>query len=330
MFLEQYDEIIESLKKTDSAIIALGCSFVQGQGAVDADIISNYTWKPDIYGTMRIDCSEDTKCQISKLKSIPINPAGDLDFTQMEYRNAFPSKLVEKYLSNKWTAINLGVRGNGNRSAIKQLYYYPEFDLSSVSNKIVIYCPSGIERFDLAMSTPQDHFNFVTMWPHYDNIKNDKFRKMLWEGYAKTVWSEYHEVMEQLYLGAELKLWCDHHNAKLIIFPGFDDRYTREYFEKTIAAASAQILAKIQTKCSKLIDLFPWENVITIDDSATMIDVIQRKATGHANRATWNYWDFYGKGSEDGLITSCSHPSAIAHEYFADRLYLKMLEMKLI
>ena len=42
MYQNQIKKINEQLKTTDKAIIALGCSFVQGQGAVNDELYTEY------------------------------------------------------------------------------------------------------------------------------------------------------------------------------------------------------------------------------------------------------------------------------------------------
>jgi hypothetical protein len=39
-----------------------------------------------------------------------------------------------------------------------------------------------------------------------------------------------------------------------------------------------------------------------------------------------HYMQFLGKGSPEGWITSCSHPSQKAHELFAKHLYKHIVE----
>lgn len=332
MFVEQYNEINHSLKQTDQAIIALGCSFVQGQGAIDDKLLELYDWKVDNSGTMSVDGNNDIKKKISNIYSIPINENFELNFTNMEYKNSFVNVLCEKYLNNTWTPINLGVRGNGNRSAIKQLYSNPHINIENISKKIVLYVPSGIERFDLASTDLYDHFNFTTMWPFYENVSHDKNRKMLWEGYAKTIWSDFHEIVEQILLFAELEMWCKYNNAELIIIPGFDNRYTKDYFASVIQKiiSDRPVNEILIQKMYLMIDSVPWEKFIQVDGCNTFIDFIQNRIVGHIDRTRWNYWEYYGKGSSDRLLTKCCHPSAKSHDLFAYGLYQKLKELELV
>lgn len=322
MYVKQYPEIIDRLKETDKAVIAIGCSFVQGQGAIDAPILDNYPWHVNEQGMMMLQGDQDLHKKIGKIYSIPY--FGDrLDFTDMEYKNSFVSVLCDKYLNREWTPINFGMRGNGNRASIKQLYSHPHLRLNEVSEKVVIYMPSGMERFDFVQSFPIDHFGFITMWPHYQNI-SDKPRKMLWEGYAKTIWSEYHEALEQIYLFQEIDSWCKNNNAKLIIFPGFDHRYTKEEFSRILLAdlntPTDETAATIKERLKLMIDEVPWEKFIEVDDCRTFTELLSFKSTGVIRQDKWSYWDYFQKGSPDGYFTKCCHPGAIGHDYLASKL----------
>ena len=94
-----------------------------------------------------------------KYPSLNKSPDGKLDFTFMEYDNAFVNVLCNKYLQGSYTPINFGLRGCGNRATIKELYFYPEIDWHLIDEIIVIYCPSGVERFDFINDTYTDHFS---------------------------------------------------------------------------------------------------------------------------------------------------------------------------
>lgn len=45
MYRKQIKEINEGIKRNKKAIISIGCSFVQGQGAVDDNLYVDYKWK---------------------------------------------------------------------------------------------------------------------------------------------------------------------------------------------------------------------------------------------------------------------------------------------
>lgn len=325
MFTKQYKNLKRSLKKTDRAIIGIGCSFMQGQGAIDEELERLDGWVLE-QGRMVLDASLEKKKELAIKHDLPMTETNALDVSEQEYKNSFLNVLCDDLLEGSWTPINFGMQGNGNRASIKQLYYHPELELEKVKEKIVIYCPSGVERFDFALPKLSDHFGFVTMWPHYKSA-SEKNRKMLWEGYAKTIWSDYHEVIEQLFNAAELVTWCKLNNAKLVVFPGFDLRYNKKYFFDILFAESSKFNnVRLPHKMNLIIENFPWKDVITVDKCDTVIDVLQKKIRGKVDRRNWNYWDYLGKGSPDGLITRCAHPSKSGHRYFAGKLHEELLK----
>lgn len=330
MYHRQVDQINNSLKHTDKAIIALGCSFVQGQGAVDDILYEQYKWEyAELGRPLEIKLTDQEQKQL--LRAYPSVQKGfdsKLDFTFMEYNNAFVNVLCKKYFNGSYVPINLGLRGCGNRATIKELYFQPGIDWDKIKEIIVIYCPSGLERFDFINDGWAEHFHWKCMWPHYKDMEPSA-RKTLWEGYNKTLWSEKFGIIEQIAHVQELLLWCKHKNAKLIITPGFDRRYTKSYFEEHlrndierningefISESTKFFLGKDKTE---LLNMFPWENMFKPGGYDTFIDLVmaQEKTVDPSE----HFFQFLGKGSPEGWVTSCSHPSAKAHDLFAKELY---------
>lgn len=330
MYYKQIEVINKQLKNTDKAIIALGCSFVQGQGAVNDELYTDYKWDYKGLG-YPLELSVDSKEQkeiLKKYPSVEKGHDGKLDFTFMEYDNAFVSVLCNKYFGGEYVPINLGIRGCGNRATIKELYFRPEIDWDRIKEIIVVYCPSGLERFDFVNDEWNDHFHWKCMWPHYQNMEPSD-RQKLWEGYGKTVWSEKQGVIEQIANVQELMSWCKNKNAKLIITPSFDKRYTRKSFQEylkmkmdrnmegtVLSTGSSLFLDKAH---SHLLDMFPWDNVFKPQGYETFIDLVlaQEKDVNKKD----HFFQFLDKGSPDHWVTPCSHPSAKAHDLFAQELY---------
>ena len=160
MYNYQVKEINEDLKKTKKAVIALGCSFTQGQGAINDEIFDNYKWETqDLGKPLRAVLSKKEKKQILKKYSTVLLDSEDstsLDFVKMEYENAFVSVLCKKYFNGSYTPINLGLKGCGNRGTIKELYLNNEIDWHNAKEKIVKDFAKAwnkvmnLDRFDLA------------------------------------------------------------------------------------------------------------------------------------------------------------------------------------
>jgi hypothetical protein len=83
MYQSQIKEINKSINKTGKVIISLGCSFVQGQGAVDMELLEQY---PVVhkYLTNEPTIGDDNLDEIlEKFSLIKRKHDGNLDFTFM-------------------------------------------------------------------------------------------------------------------------------------------------------------------------------------------------------------------------------------------------------
>jgi hypothetical protein len=260
-----------------------------------------------------------------------------LNFHNMEYKNAFVNVLCKKYFEGQYTPINLGLQGCGNRGSIKELYMYPEINWNLAKEIIVIYAPSGIERFDFVNDTSQshEHFNFKCMWPNPQGLDPSPKRD-LWDAYSKIIYSEKFCIIEQILHVQELMTWCKLNNAKLVVTPGFDRRYDKDYFREVLkhrverrdneefVKASVPILYRNDDDRTNLLELFPWHLMFRPEGHATIIDLSMSKEKNLENTNEF-YIQFLGKGSSDGWITPCSHPSQKSHDLFAQHLYTHII-----
>lgn len=332
MYYKQVEKINQDIARTGRAIVSLGCSFVQGQGAVNDELYEHYEWYFERIGVpLSIRATAQQQQQLlEQYPNVEMGPHG-LDFTQMEYDNAFCNVLAHKYLASEYAAINLGIRGCGNRATIKELYFHPELDWHKCREIIVVYCPSGLERFDFVNDGWNEHHHWQCMWPHYKDIDTST-RRLLWEGYGKHLHSEKFELIEQLGHVQELMTWCQLHNARLIVTSSFDRRYTREHFEQVLSSTYTRdttgqvtrhperpMRPEIRQELTRLLDLWPWQNMFLPDGKYTFVDL----AMAQEFPEDWDKRHFFvytGEGSPDGWITSCAHPSAKAHDLFARHL----------
>jgi hypothetical protein len=327
MYKKQIPEINAGIKRTKKAIISIGCSFVQGQGAVNPELYEDYDWTYEKLGVplyLTLDPKKEKEL-IQKYPSV-YKHNGKLDFRFMEFDNAFVNVLCNKYFNGEYTPINLGLSGCGNRGSIKELYFYPEINWHDVEEFIVIYCPSGPERFDFINDQWGDHGHWVCMWPHFQD-KEDGPRKGLWRGYHDCLYSDKFEILEQIAHVQELMLWCKQHDAKLIITPGFDHRYDKDVFSKALNTQIARTMDGNLIKdnnsffqsseVEKLVNLWPWENMFYPDGKKTFADTV----TAKEGKKDDHFFNYLGIGSPNGWVTACAHPSAKGHDYFAQLLY---------
>lgn len=185
----------------DQAVICLGDSFTQGQGAWSAE-----TWKK--YNN-RIDHT------IIK---------GDLE--RELYSNSWPAQLAKKL--PELVAVNLGVIGTGNRAAVKELYLNPSLGLENISSGALVYVLSGIERLDLINKTFPATRHFDTIWPTPDHESE------LWRAYAKQVWSDKFSTIETILNIKEAETYARANNLSLVLVSAFEQRYTPEWFERML------------------------------------------------------------------------------------------------
>jgi hypothetical protein len=343
MYNKQIIEINDDLKRTRKAIISLGCSFVEGQGAIDQEIYDNYEWsitKTGIPMHPNVTASQQTAL-------LSINPelvlkTGVIDWTFMEYRNAFVNVLCKKYFDAEYTPINFGLRGKGNRASIKSLYFHPHLNWHDIDELIVIYVPSGPERFDFVSDEFNEHQQFQCAWPWYEDQENGP-RKTLWKGYGTAIYSEKSAMLEQISNVIELENWCKLKNAKLIITPGFDRSYREERFKEIIRniinrnqlqettkhleyyAHTKNIINRSQEDCNVLdaiVEQWPWDKMFAPQGCNTFMDLCL-KQEGLENTG---YWDYNGKGTPGNWITVCCHPSTKGHDLFAKELYKHIVE----
>lgn len=194
----------------DKAIICLGDSFTQGQGAWSSDTWNRYNG--------RIDHTE-------------INS----DLERELYSNSWPSQLVNKYLTD-YVSVNLGVIGTGNRAAVKELYLNPSVNLQDVSSGVLIYMLSGIERLDLLNKTFPSNRHFDTIWPTPDHDSE------LWRVYAKQVWSDKFSAIETLLNIKEAETYAKANNLSLVLISAFEQRYTPEWFTRMIGSEHTELI----------------------------------------------------------------------------------------
>ncbi len=191
------------IQSGDRAIICLGDSFTQGQGAWSTETWQRYK--------NRIDHT------IIK---------GELE--KEIYKNSWPSQLSKKFPDH--VAVNLGVIGTGNRAAVKELYLNPSVKLENVSGGVLIYMLSGIERLDLINKTFPSNRHFDTIWPTPDHDSE------LWRVYAKQVWSDKFSTIETILSIKEAETYAKANNLSLVLISAFEQRYTSEWFERMLGS----------------------------------------------------------------------------------------------
>lgn len=341
MFKEYIPQINDTVKRTKKAIIALGCSFAQGQGAINEKIYKDYPWTGNKFGVPAFEWKLSSEQIVQLTKEYPdikynfYSGTNQLDFIRHEYNNSFVNVLCNKYFNDEYAAINLGQAGCGNRATIKELYFYPNILWNEIEEIIVIYSPSGLERVDFMDDTQNqsinNHGRWTCMWPNdYDNDRGrGGAKKALWEGYRDTIYSMRFEVLEQIAHIQELMLWCKFKKAKLIIVPAFSRFYDRQHFTNSLCMGfsrngkSGEVFNEFTIDHTKNIDdmvnMWPWENMFRPEDCHTFSDLVTLHET--PNMPDKHFYEYIGTGSPKGWISPCAHPGAKGHDLLAKLLH---------
>ena len=296
----------ENLKITKSSkiLIGLGDSFTQGQGACDLDIWKKYNW--------------NTKKMYDKYND---------DVVRSGYENSWVNQICKNHLKD-YTPINLGMSGKGNRAAVKELYLYPELNIESAKEKIVVFMLTGYERFDFVKKDYEvSHNHFTTAWPNDDQ----EDIKGLGINYLNHIWSERSGLMELLLTIAELKTWCKLHKAKLIITSAFTTVYERSYFIQEIIGKSLHSEIKY---IKKLVDIIDWSEFLYPGDQNCITDfllTLEGREDLINSGTSWPYYEFaYDQKtiSPNQFISKCAHPSFSGHKEIAKIIYEDLSKIK--
>jgi hypothetical protein len=338
--------INEQLKITKKAIVSLGCSFVHGIGAWSPDLVEQFppVFKDGHLGYTSYD--DGSKMYISKKwPDTFVDPISkDLNTDHNIVNNAFVSVLANKYLNGEWTPINMGEHGAGNFSAISRLHMYP-VNWKDAEEIIVVYCPTGPERFDFIKETSDYTLignDFTTAWIQWSakNQAGDYRWRQLHDSYRECIWSRKFECMNIIMQFQYLKTWCELHNAKLIVFPAFNrDEYTPEHFTKELGVeitrnAGNRLITKqepitydlVLQEAERRLKMVPWQNFVKFQGQTTFWDLAFSQEIDFDKELGMH--EFVGEkgGSREGWIMKCGHPSAKAHDLLAKELYNHLIE----
>lgn len=292
------------LTKNSKALIVLGDSFVEGQGA-----LTDYVWE-------KYDWSEENFNKVGSYIDGKHNPEHEYIRTQ-ERDNAFPNIICKNYMTD-WTPVNLGFRGNGNRAGVKALTTcYPDLNLHLPKEKIVIFFVGQFCRFDFTSKEFDSHSMWHTIWPHADPGMDSIGEKNLWNGYATEVFDDLTGILEFIYLVKELEMWCQLHNAKLVLINSFEYDFDRSFMNK---------VTKDKTWARLLVDNFPWDKVMKHPKGKrAMVDELL-EAEGRQDlmdgQHKFYFWaKEHKKGTPKGYFTPCAHPTIKGHELYAKIIY---------
>lgn len=281
----------QPINKDDFVIIGLGDSYTQGLGAYNKE-----TW--DKYGG-----------KISVHLEKP-------ELLEQQYKNSWVNLLANK-LNCK--SINLGHAGTGNRAALKELYFYPEV-MNNVTQGIVVYFLSGLERFDFCSKTMEDeHSHFFAMWPNPwdENSPNKK----LWEVYADDIYSDKFIVSELMLNLLEAQAFCKARGLRLIVSTAFDHRINRNWFKRVYSQKEKMFSPKKCVLGEEFIDQFDWSQFFVPEGYGTFMELLCDLEGDRSLSTGGFYKHFYSLPYPGKYVTNCVHPTVDGHKVIAEEFY---------
>jgi hypothetical protein len=277
-------------------IIGLGCSWTQGEGGYPEHIWKQYGGRVQLRGV------------------------DDYHLRKYEHENSWVNVLARDHFPDH-TAINLGIRGIGNRAAVHQLHFCNRIDWEN-STGIIVLMMSGFERFDFFQKGPKystgkddgysngefTHYKWRTAWPIPDVNKNEN---ELWSCYANQLWSEDFVACHQLMVLLDLQTFAQAKGFKLVVANAFNQRTEtiQEYFKKYTGSLS---------------DSFDWTNYLhsTTPYSAFVQKLVE--LDGILEPTKWReFHQFYHKRDWPATyLTNCegAHPTLEGYKVIGQEL----------
>ncbi len=292
--LTSLEYVRQDLQRTKKAIVALGCSFVQGAELVPPNVkIDKHYWK---------------------------------------YSHTFVNRLCEVYFKKEYTPINFGQEAAGNFAAISRLHLH-DIPWNSLEEIIVIFMPSGMQRFDIIRDDNDSVVGneFKTLWPFVSDSQKGMFVEFS-KLYEKTCYSEKFEVLNFILNFQNLKSWVKAHNAKMLIFPAFSKEYTREYFANCLNLnifrdhRFQNRLEKVSKKTREfehefLLKQVPWEEFLVIDGSRTFFDLCYKNDPKYNPDLSMADVLRLRALANNDWIKPRGHPSELGHDLLAKKLF---------
>ena len=322
------DYINQDLKRTRKAIVVLGCSFADGQGSISEEIIQTLTPKYNPldnvfdYNSKQIDIEK--LCELAIKYHLPIN-YGNNDKTynvgiyRSELNNSWGSKL-SKMFNDEYTIVNFADRGAGNNCAIKKMHRYP-IDWDLCDEVIVLWSVCDYTRWGFL------HGNNL----NFNEITGD-YRTMWWTDnkdatdlnglFSKEFLGPMFYITEYLENCSNVKTWCKQFNKQnIVVMPAFstlpENAPTMEwhYFLSQVALKSSKNIAKGMK--AKLLTEYVWD----VNGKETLVDLLLEKED--LLEGSWHHIvnDIKGKGTKNGWISPCTHPTNKAQTLISELLY---------
>lgn len=296
------------ITKNSKILIGLGDSFTQGEGACSVDLWDKYDW------------------DLKKMSDSNVR----FDINESNMNNSWVHKICDNHLKG-YIPINMGMTGRGNRGAAKELYLHPDLKIESAKEKIVVFMLTGMERYDFVNKKFFEHVHYLTIWPNSNSTTPEK---PMWDAYRDFVYSERSAAIELLLAVAEVKTWCQLHNATLILTSAFRPEYSRDYFLNAIRGTPDDYMDETQQYIDGLVDIINWGDFLRPEGFNCVTDYLcylEEREDLIMTSSAELYYEFgkkLEKLSPKGYITKCAHPSYLGHEAIAETIYKQIIKIK--
>lgn len=255
------------------ALIGIGDSWTQGQGGIPLKFWDQLGGRVDV-------CDQEAE---------PL-------FLHHELENSWVNLLCKEYYT-ELTPINLGMRGYGNRGAVKNLYIYND-RVKDVDGGIMIFLLSSRIRFDIYSPSGYNtgRRRFRTFYPHGGDNKHKPGE----ESFYRREYTEYLADGEVLLNILEAQMWAESHNLKFYFasaFENYDDLRHKPSLHYNMS------------------DQINWGNYLT---KGTNYYRYLNKLNNTPDR-TWG--DYMKLKGPDKFITNDVHPTILGYEKIAEHMF---------
>jgi len=250
-------------------VLGIGDSWTQGEGGVPLHIFEERGG--------RIDGTTDEEC---------------IPFLKHEHENSWVNVLCRDYFTTH-IPINLGMRGYGNRGAVKNLYI-ENYELDKITGGYLIFLLSSRVRFDVLYSddyiTGRRKFHTIYPFPDINEINDCYFK----------YYTDYFGKQETIFNILEAQTFAQAYNLTFYFASAFED---------------IDDLKEDLYGSTKLIN---WNSYLTPN---TNYFTKLTELDGNPN-ASWEYYKKMKMPSK--YITNCIHPTIAGYSKIADDMYKKI------
>lgn len=251
-------------------IIGIGDSWTQGEGGVPLKVFEDWGGRID---------KTDSEC---------------LHLLETEHENSWVNVLCRDYFTDH-IPFNLGMRGYGNRGAVKNLFI-EKVPYNQITEGYLIFLLSSRVRFDLLLCENKinSRRKFQTFYPHQG--KNDGMS----ERFYQDIYTSYFGKQETIFNILEAQTFAKAYNLKFYFGSAFENMDDIRYdFYGTG-------------------ELINWKNYLTPNTNYfKILSTLEGNPNGHAEQ-------YRVMPMPSRYLTNCIHPTIEGYKEIAKDMYNKI------